>query len=539
MSAGTKTEIPPQDELVEAKKLIQEYEKSLEHWREVEAEWKKSHHLLTLITENVADLVAVLDPQANRLWNNRAYAEILGYTPEEMQGTYSLSQIHPEDEAMVRQTFQETIDTGVGRRIEYRMAHKDGAWIFLESEAKAVREPNGHVEHVVVVSRDISNRKKIEDELVKAKKNESVAMLAEGVAHDFNQVLAGMLGNIGMAKLLNKPDSETTKLLNEAERVAQKAKDTIARMMTISKTTGAPKQVFPLAPLMREIADRCVLRSVARAEFWFAGNLYPIYADQHAIQEVFENILRNSVESMQKPGIIRITGENIVLDKSNNKRGLPLPEGHYARIEVRDQGFGMTEKTLARVFEPYFTSKPNGTGLGLTTALSHISKHNGTILIDSVVNAGTSVSVYLPVDPYQKLDGEGQPKGVIKGRLLIMDDEPMILDFLTRMLEFLGYDVVGTKDGAEAIAVYNKARFKGDRFDAVMMDLIVPNGVGGIDAVETLKRKDPELKIIASSGFSNHPAMETPEKFGFSGVILKPYKKEDLQRVLQQVINSA
>jgi CheY-like chemotaxis protein len=283
--------------------------------------------------------------------------------------------------------------------------------------------------------------------------------------------------------------------------------------------------------------------------------------DKEAFAHAIRNIVTNSVQAMDK-GVVRFSAENIPHTQFSYRPDLPLKVGDYICLHIQDQGHGITEKALPRVFEPYFTTRSGSQGLGLTTALSSIQRMGGTILIDSTPGVGTTVSLYLPVAtgaaaapgtgplpeahakpgtaplPAMHSAPGSLPKMGQKRRILLMDDEQMILDIVSRMLGHLGYEVTTCTDGSQAIAAFAKSKSHSEPFDVVMMDLVIPNGVGGQDAVHTIKKIDPGARVIASSGHLEHPVMLDHKKFGFNAVLEKPYKLEKLQQVIETVINA-
>jgi CheY-like chemotaxis protein len=399
--------------------------------------------------------------------------------------------------------------------------------------------------------------------------------MVEAMAHDFDQILTNVVGNLTIAKNLNGPHNAIAVRLNEIERSLQRARDLIEQMYSITPQS-APKVRIALEPAVQEAAASVLRGTMVRGEYLFPRNLPELDVDQEAFTHAIRNIVTNSVQAMDK-GVIRFSAENIPQEQFSYRPDLPLKAGDYVCLHVQDQGHGISEKALPRVFEPYFTTRNGSQGLGLTTALSSIQRMGGTILIDSTPGVGTTVSVYLPTATGPAADTEPsppapgaaavQPAGAIsrtssvaisrtgalstsrpatvalpkpghKKRILLMDDEQMILDIVSRMLGHLGYEVVTCRDGSQAIAAFSKAKSKSEPFDVVMMDLVIPNGVGGQDAAHTIKKIDPHARVVASSGHLDHPVMTDCQKFGFNAVLEKPYKLEKLQQVIEAVISA-
>jgi len=529
---------------------------SLAQWAHAEIEWIQQRRLFQIMTDNVSDFIVLLDHLGNRTWANPAYIHAMGYSEEELVGTHALSEIHPDDRERTTEALNLALQ-GATQMVEYRMQQKDGGWLSLESEMSAVLNPEGQVESVVLLSKDLTENKKLTEALALASTQATAAALAEGMARDFDQILTNVVGNLTIAKNLNGPHNAIAVRLNEMERSLQRARDLIEQMFSITPEQSQPKVRIALEPAVQEAVATVVRGTMVRAEYLFPRNLPEIEVDQEAFSHAIRNIVTNSVQAMDK-GVVRFSAENIPHSQFSYRPDLPLKAGDYICLHIQDQGSGISEKALPRVFEPYFTTRSGSQGLGLTTALSSVQRMGGTILIDSTPGVGTTVSVYLPIasggaspTTSQTLSKVGAPqvstspgatkalpKPTQKRRILLMDDEQMILDIVSRMLGHLGYEVSTCTDGSQAIAAFAKAKSHSEPFDIVMMDLVIPNGVGGQDAVHTIKKIDPGARVIASSGHLEHPVMLDHAKFGFSAVLEKPYKLEKLQQVIETVINS-
>jgi PAS domain S-box-containing protein len=516
------------------------------------------------MTENVSDLIVLLDRQGHRTWNNPAYSQALGYTSEELAGTYALSEVHPDDQTRANAALNKTIESGSTEETEYRVQHKDGTWIDLLARLVPMFGPDG-MELVVLTCVDITEKKKLLEALSLSTTESTASTMVEAMARDFDQILINVMGNIAIAKNLNGPHNAVAVRLNEIERSLQRARDLIEQMSSISPQKGQPKVRIEIEPTVQEIVGGVLRGTMMRAEYLFPRHLPELELDLEAFTHVIRNIITNSVQAMDK-GVVRISAELVPRDQFAKRPDIPLKPGEYVRLQFRDQGHGIPEKALPRVFEPYFTTRSGSQGLGLSTALSSIHRMGGTILIDSTPGVGTTVSIYFPTSASGAIEEPSMPKPAQsttspssrsgaaasssrsstptmmpmsqkKKRILLMDDEQMILDIVSRMLGHLGYEVITCTDGAQAIAAFTKAKSQGEPFDLVMMDLVIPNGVGGQDAVHTIKKIDPSARVIASSGHLDHPVMVEHDKFGFNAVLEKPYKMEKLQQVIETVIN--
>jgi PAS domain S-box-containing protein len=552
----------PNEMELEIQRLRQEivnYREGLEQWSRAEVEWNQQRRLFEIMTDNVTDLIVLLDHHGHRTWTNPAYTQLMGYDPEELVGTHALAEIHEDDRARTTEALGLALREGTAREAEYRVQRKDGVWVNLSTVIIPVLDPNSRVESVLLVSVDLTENKKLTEALALASTQATAAGLVEGMARDFDQILTNVTGNLTIAKNLNGPHNAIAVRLNEMERSLQRARDLIEQMFSITPEQSQPKVRVAFEPAVQEAVASVVRGTMVRAEYLFPRNLPDIEVDQEAFSHAIRNIVTNSVQAMDK-GVVRFSAESIPHSQFSYRPDLPLKAGDYVCLHIQDQGHGISEKALPRVFEPYFTTRSGSQGLGLTTALASIQRMGGTILIDSTPGVGTTVSLYLPAatgaataaavpapgvakpSASPATSGPSASGGLIKPpqkrRILLMDDEQMILDIVSRMLGHLGYEVTTCTDGSQAIAAFAKAKSHGEPFDIVMMDLVIPNGVGGQDAVHTIKKIDPNARVVASSGHLEHPVMLDHAKFGFSAVLEKPYKLEKLQQVIETVITS-
>lgn len=369
-------------------------------------------------------------------------------------------------------------------------------------------------------------------------KIESVGVLAGGIAHDFNNLLTAILGNISLAKIETDPQEEAFKVLSQAEKASLRAKDLTQQLLTFSKGGAPIKKVASIIPLLRDCVPFAARGPHLRYEFSLADDLWPVEIDEGQIGQVIQNVVINAGEAMPERGTIQIRGENVMVEKEESKQGLLRVGGKYVKISVKDHGVGISEENLSKIFDPYFTTKSNGSGLGPATTYSIIKKHGGYIEVESQIGVGTTFHIYLPASqkkiPPQKKVQEPSPSR--RGRVLIMDDEEIVRYATGSLLAHFGYEVESAKDGAEAIALYQKCRQTGQPFDVVIMDLTIPGGMGGKEAIQRLLEIDPEAKAIVSSGYSNDPVMADYKEYGFRGVVAKPYQIEELRAVLDKII---
>lgn len=333
-------------------------------------------------------------------------------------------------------------------------------------------------------------------------------------------------------------EDKTYKRLTEAEKASLRAKGLAQQLLTFSKGGRPVRKVTFIGGLIEDSASFALSGSNVRCEFSIAEDLWLVEIDEGQISQAINNLVINAQEAMVEGGVIRLRAENVNVGAED---GLPLKEGGYVRITVEDQGIGIPKDHLPKVFDPYFTTKQSGSGLGLATVYSIVRNHDGYIGVESKLRAGTKFYIYLPVTTKEVLpirDARGIPIAG-KGRVLIMDDEEIIGEVVGGMLSHIGYEIEFAADGAKAIELYKRAKESGKPFDIVIMDLTIRGGMGGKEAIKRLIEIDPSVKAMVSSGYSNDPVMAEFGKFGFSGVITKPYKIEELSETLHKVIKES
>jgi CheY-like chemotaxis protein len=385
------------------------------------------------------------------------------------------------------------------------------------------------------VCEDITARKLAETDLLRAQKLEAVGVLAGGIAHDFNNLLTAILGNISTVKRSLAQDDNIHKRLADAEKASLMARELTRQFLTFSKGGAPIKKTASIGDLIRESAILILRGSDVNCIFSIDGDLWPVQADEGQINQVINNLVINAVEAMPGGGSIHIKAENFPLEPES---GLPLKGGDYVKISVKDQGSGIPEDAVEKIFDPYFTTKPTGTGLGLSTSYSIVKNHNGYIGVESRPGLGTVFSIYLPASEDNVVAAKIPDLPVPgKGRVLVMDDEKIIRTAAGLMLKDLGYSAEFARDGQEAVETYKKAKELKRPFDAVIIDLTVRGGMGGKETIKKLVEIDPGIKAIVSSGYSKDPIMANYSQYGFCGVVEKPYTLNELSHVLHRVIS--
>ncbi|MCK4890316.1 MAG: response regulator, partial [Candidatus Aminicenantes bacterium] len=359
-----------------------------------------------------------------------------------------------------------------------------------------------------------------------------------GIAHDFNNILASILVNIGLFELYKDDDSKRVSKLKEMESAILRAKDLTQQLLTFSKGNAPIKNPASINELLEETVNFTLSGSNVKCDFHISENLREAEIDKGQISQVIQNIIINAVQAMPEGGTISVSAENL---DGKEIKDLPLNENRYIKIEFKDRGMGIPESQLKNIFDPFFTTKQKGGGLGLATAFSIIKNHDGLITVESELGKSTTFCVYLPALKKEVLKKDKKESGIVsgKGKILLMDDDEMILSASGGLLEHLGYIVEEAKDGEEAIDLYKKAKNSQDPFDVVILDLTIPNGLGGKEVIKELLKIDPDVKAIATSGYSIDPIIADYRKFGFKGAIPKPYVISDLSKLMNKLISSS
>jgi PAS domain S-box-containing protein len=387
---------------------------------------------------------------------------------------------------------------------------------------------------VLISIMDITERKQMEQEIQKTQKLESLGVLAGGIAHDFNNILTAISTNLSTARMYGDLRDDISEMLADAEKASVRAKNLTQQLLAFAKGGTPVKKPVSISRLITTTAAFSLSGSNVRCEFSLPDDLWLAAVDEGQIGQVVQNLIINADQAMPRGGTIKIRAENMVIPE---KGSLPLENGLYLRISVTDQGVGVTGKDMPHIFDPFFTTKQKGSGLGLTTAFSILNNHAGHIEVESMVEEGTTFTVYLPALGKTSEETGRERKRLIKGegKILLVDDEEIIWRAAGEALTRMGYVVQFAKDGAEGIRLYQEEMDGNRPFHAVIMDLTIPGGMGGKEAVGEILQIDPDAKIIASSGYSNDPVMSNFREYGFCGIITKPYRIEELGELMLRI----
>jgi len=377
----------------------------------------------------------------------------------------------------------------------------------------------------------------IERQGLRAQKLESVGFLAGGIAHDFNNSLAIISNNIHLVKAMTGDNEEALKKLDSAHIATMKAANLTKQLLTFSRGGDPVMRTMPIHKTVEEAVRISTAGSSVRYELkMFPPDLRLVRMDEGQISQVLNNLIINAVQASNVGGSIEVEAANCDLDDSST---VPLPAGRYVCVVVSDHGVGIPEENMQRIFDPYFTTKTQGSGLGLASAYSIIKRHSGTIEVESTVGKGSSFKVYLPAseEAYSDDDKASEVSGMRKLRILIMDDEQAFLESTGAALNLSGHNVSFAGHGQEAVSLYRSAMDSGEPFDLVIMDLIIPGGMGGSEAIRQLRDMDPDVRAIVASGYSNDPVLANYPDYGFRGILPKPFTMEQMQREIKRALS--
>lgn len=499
--------------------------------------------LFRLISENAADMIAVVDTNGKRLYNSPAYERILGYTQEELASTSPLEQVHPDDRAKVEEAAKEARAGGVGRSIEYRMRHKNGTWRQMESTANTVCNAQGKVESLIIVNRDITDRRHLEEQFRQAQKMEAVGRLSGGVAHDFNNLLGVIIGYSEFLQERLDVSDPLRASVEEILKAGKRAASLTRQLLAFSRQQVLDPKVLDLRVAvadMEKLLQRLIGEDIELTTV-LDPQLGKVKADQGQLEQVIMNLAVNARDAMPQGGKLTIHLENTVLDQDYVRRyPYPVLPGPYVLLRVGDTGTGMDAETKARAFEPFFTTKEKGkgTGLGLSTVYGVVKQSGGYIDVESALGAGTTFKIFLPrvhqevAAERQHVDASATGRG--NETILIAEDETSLRTLTSSTLEMSGYKVLQAKDGFEALEVSRK---HDGAIDLLLTDIVMP-GMGGRALAEELGRERKEMRIVYMSGYTGQAVgSQGPVEPG-SFYLHKPFTRQALMQKIRDALDS-
>jgi len=497
--------------------------------------------LFRLISENAADMIAVVDVNGKRLYNSPSCARILGNTNEELQNTSFFDQVHPDDRQVAEQAAKEACRGGETRTVQYRMRHKDGSWHVIESGASAILNAQQEVEKLVIVNRDVSEQRQLEEKFRQAQKMEAVGRLSGGVAHDFNNLLGVIIGYAEFLQESLDAENGLRSSVDEILKAGKRAASLTRQLLAFSRQQVLDPKVLDLNGVVSDM-DKMLRRMIGEdveLSTILGPELGRVKADQGQVEQVLMNLAVNARDAMPDGGKLVVSTENMIMDEAFIRRyPYPVQAGPYVCLTVSDSGIGMDAETKARAFEPFFTTKEKGkgTGLGLSTVYGVVKQSGGYIDIYSSLGTGTTFKIYLP--RVTEAIAADAPSGAVTSftgneTILLAEDEGSLRTLTRNTLEQCGYKVLVAKDGVDALEV--SENYDG-AIDLLLTDMVMP-GMSGQALAHELTRRRPDIRLAYMSGYTGQTVGSQGPIDPGSVFLLKPFTRELLTRKIREALD--
>jgi PAS domain S-box-containing protein len=475
---------------------------------------------------------------------NPAFYRFLGYPESELIGKLIADVTHPEDVELGIKELQHLAEgSKESFTVQKRYLRKDGSIVWGEVSVSLVRDAQNTPLYFLPIIADITDRKRLEEDHLKYElrlqqdqKLESLGVLAGGIAHDFNNLMGGFFGYIDLAREAAN-DPRVTSYLSKAMATIDRARGLTAQLLTFAKGGAPVRKTATLNPFIQETAQFALSGSNVSCRFDVPPDLWLCNFDKNQLSQVIDNIIINAQQAMPLGGTIELIARNLILAIKEHPT---LAKGHYVKISIKDKGIGMPKELIPKIFDPFFTTKAKGHGLGLATCYSIVKRHDGCIEVESEMGAGSTFHIYLPASTESVSSAANSSVAVHRGSgiFLVMDDEDMIREIITDMLISLGYTVVCTQDGKEAIDFFQTETKNNRPLSGMIFDLTVPGGMGGRAAVAEIRKLNREIPVFVASGYAEDPVMKNPAEYGFMASICKPFNINELSAMLNKYIKT-
>uniref|UniRef100_UPI004057700D hybrid sensor histidine kinase/response regulator n=1 Tax=Candidatus Electronema sp. TaxID=2698783 RepID=UPI004057700D len=505
--------------------------------KEAERRAEAERERLAVTLHSIGDGVIATDVAGRVSYLNKVAEQLTGWTAAEAAGKSSAEVfkiVHEETGAACADPVRRVLELGELVLLEAQTAliRRDSRPLSVADSCAPVRDREGRIIGTVIVFRDVTVERRKTEELIRVKKLESLSLLAAGIAHDFNNILFAILGNIELAATLAGA-SPAAPLLADARKATERAAKLTQQLLIFAKGGEPMKEITSLADLIRDSAEFVLHGSPVSCAFDFAEDLRLINADSGQISQVIQNIILNARDAMPGGGAIRIAcanadGEERILPPGLRRRSL-------VRITIQDSGPGIAPEIMDKIFDPYFTTKPEGNGLGLAICHTVVKKHDGHIAVRSEPGQGAVFSIWLPAEAAAAqavLTEEQETAPPLPRRVLVMDDDEMLRKLVQAQLRALGHEAVLAADGEEAVRLFRQLREEGRPADFVIMDLTIPGGMGGKETARLLLAEDPDARLIVASGYSNDPVLAEYRNYGFRAAVAKPFNLQELRQAI-------
>ncbi len=498
--------------------------------------------LLAVTLRSIAEAVISTDLRGRVTLMNPVAEELTGWRFEDARGlalTDVVRACREETREPCPSLFERLTERGEAVKVEGRavLVARDGGERLIAESGAPIRDGDGQLVGAVQVLRDITSEDKMQREMQRMARLDSLGVMAGGIAHDFNNLLTAIAANMGLARdvLRATPSALADACLADAEVAASRARGLTQQLLTFSKGGAPVRETITLPPIAREAASLALTGSRSRCEIDAPDTLWPVSADKGQVSQVLHNLLLNADQAMPEGGSISLRLSNARIERGASDL---VPPGPYVQIVVQDQGHGIAPEIRDKIFDPFFTTKHQGSGLGLASAWSIVRNHDGYIRVESTPGRMSAFSVLLPASPEfapREDDLAAEPPRPRAWRVLVLDDEPMIARIAQRILASDGHQVTTAAEGSAAIAAWMKARATGKPFDLLILDLTVPGGLGGKEVIAELRSLDPSVRAIASSGYATDPIMANHRDYGFAANLPKPYTIDEMRELVARL----
>lgn len=496
--------------------------------------------LFELISENAADMIAVVNADGTRAYNSPSYERLLGYSPEELRGTVAFEQVHPDDRAKVMDAANEAKRSGQGKRVEYRMRHKGGRWVSLESTASVIRDSKGQVQKLVIVNRDVSERKQLEEQLQMAQKVEAIGRLSGGIAHDFNNILGVIIGYTEALQERISPENEFREPIDEIQRAGKRAASLTQQLLAFSRKQVLEPKILDLNAVIRDMEKMLDSLMGEHIELVLELSESPgtVKADRTQLEQIVLNLGVNARDAMAEGGKLVVETSKITMDGADPARPAYMQPGDYVLLKVTDTGCGMTREVQAHIFEPFFTTKENGkgTGLGLSTVYGVVKQSGGYILVESEIGRGAAFNIYLPLvqapaEMAKQPPAPAKPARRNQATILLVEDEASLRKLTRDALQASGYTVHEAADAAQALEIAKKS----GPIDLLLSDVVMP-GMSGHALAGAFAISHPDTRVLFMSGYACGEIAKQGVLNDGRAILQKPFRREELIRRVEEAL---
>jgi len=505
--------------------------------KRLENEFWESEFKYREIVQNANSIIMRWDPDGRITFFNQYARQFFGYAEDEIVGKNLVGTIVPETNSAGHAVTK--MIEGIQQRPEHYETNenenvkKNGERVWVSWTNKAILDAHGNMVGILSIGNDITERKRMEQELLQAQKLESLGVLVAGISHDFNNILTEVFGNIGAAKLYLDLAQKVFERLSEAEKASLRAKKLTAELHAFTKSRMPIKKTSSIAALIEDSASFVLRGSNVVCDFAFPDDLWPVSFDEEMLLHVFSTLMINAQQAMPEGGLINIGAENVEVTSEDP---IPVRSGRYVKITIEDHGVGISEQVLPRVFDPYFTTKQEHTGLGLATAYSTVRRHRGHISVESTLGSGTTFNVFLPVA--REAQGEEAPEEAVpveKTRVLVMDDDELSRIAVREILTVLNCEAAFAHTVGEALEIFQKSLDLGQPFDLVLGDAGLIEGTKGADVIRTMFQLHTGLKALLCTE-PGEVLTEAHRALGFADIVEKPYNIQELSVTINRVV---